>query len=350
MERISVKQREQSYDYLRCLSCIAIVLLHVSGSYWSIVNRESSEFTIMTVYNALTRFAVPTFMMLSGAFLLEEEKEMSIGKCLKRFAKLVFNFYVWSAFYAFQGLLFKFVTGKNITQELWTDSWERFFWGHYHMWFVFLILGFYLLLPIIRKFVENKAIIEYFLVLWGLTRYFIPSFVSIGKLSLVNVWINKLEMNMFIGYLGYFILGYYIRKYGFRKQTRIIIYIAGAISVLYSVFQTITQSRIQEMYVESYFSPSSWNVVLYSMAVFTFFANLKREDKSYTFVGKVSRGSFIVYMVHPFFIEKFNMIGVTTISFNCLLSIPILTVIIFICSFLVATIIKSIPRINKLLI
>lgn len=103
-------------------------------------------------------------MMLSGAFLLEPKKEESIKKSVKRFGKYVLYFYLWSAFFAFQGLAMKYVTGVEITEEMWTSSWERFFWGHYHMWFVFLILGFYLLLPIVRKMVENKTVIEYFCV------------------------------------------------------------------------------------------------------------------------------------------------------------------------------------------
>lgn len=48
MERIS------KYDVLRIIASFAIVLLHVSVSYWSVVDINGKEFTVMTVYNSLT--------------------------------------------------------------------------------------------------------------------------------------------------------------------------------------------------------------------------------------------------------------------------------------------------------
>lgn len=343
-----MSQREKNYDYLRSISCLAIILLHVSGSYWGVVGRESNEFVIMTIYNGCTRFAVPVFMMLSGAFLLVPEKGEDIKKCTKRFGKMLLKFYIWSAFFAFQGLVFKVITGNEITEELLSNSWERFLWGHYHMWFVFLVLGFYLLLPIASKIAENKTVLEYYLVLWIMTRFFIPA-IAVGKLSWMNTWINKLDLNMLIGYLGYFVLGYYIRKYGVVRKARIAIYIGGGIGFLYSIVKTIMDSRLQEKCVENYFSPGSWNILLFSAAIFTFFTYLKKTDICYTFVEKAARYSFVIYMIHPFFLEKLNLIGIKTISFNCLFSIPILTIGIFLASYFVAFIINRIPHINKLL-
>lgn len=345
-----MRQRENKYDYLRCISCIAVVLLHVSSSYWGVVATDSAEFVIMTIYNGLTRFAVPVFMMLSGGFLLDPIKETSIKQCLTRFGKYLLNFYIWSAFFAFQGIVMKIIVGKEITPILWNNSLERFLWGHYHMWFVFLVLGFYLILPVIRKIVENRNVMEYFLILWVLTRFIIPSLTNTEKLNFINVWIGKLEINSLIGYLGYFILGYYIREYGFLKKIRITIYVGGIIGLIYSIIGTITQSRIQDICYESYYNPSSWNILLFSIAIYTFFTYMKRVDVGYLVVRKIAECSFIVYMIHPFFIEKLNLLGVTTISFNCLWSIPLLTIGVFLCSLFVAYFIKRIPYVRKLLI
>jgi len=336
--------REKNYDYLRSISCFAIVLLHVSSSYWSVVSRESTDFIVMTVYNAITRFAVPVFMMLSGAFLLEQNKASTVRDSLKRFGKSVFTFYIWSAFYAFQGIAVKFITGREVTAELWSASLERFLWGHYHMWFVFLIMGFYLLLPIVKKICESKNVTEYFLVLWVVTRFVIPVIAPILHMGWVDVWIGRLSLNMLIGYLGYFVLGYYIRKYGFAKKVRMVVYAGGVVGVLYGIFGTIVQSRAQDAYVETFFGAGSWNVLLFATAVFTFFANVKAEAVCNSFVGKIAGCSFIIYMIHPFFLEKLNLVGITTVSFYCLFSIPILTVGIFLCSYLVAAIIKRVVQ------
>ena len=87
------------YDILRVAASFSIVLLHVSASYWSVVDISGGEFVVMTVYNSLTRFAVPVFFMLSGLFLVDPWRErVGTGK---RVLKLIALFYVWSAFYAF---------------------------------------------------------------------------------------------------------------------------------------------------------------------------------------------------------------------------------------------------------
>lgn len=338
-----MKKRETNYDYLRSLSCIAIVLLHVSGSYWSAVDTGTSEFLFMTIYNGLTRFAVPVFMMLSGAFVLDIHKETDMSKCFRRFGKLLLNFYLWSAFFAFQGIGLKLLTGKSVTLELWKNSLERFLWGHYHMWFVFLILGFYLIVPIVRQVVESKKVTEYFLLLWILLRFLIPGLTVWVNLTSVNIWISRLDLNIFVGYLGYFILGYYIRKHGISNNKKWIIYVLGVMGLVYSLVQTVVQSGQLGENVETFYSPSTWNVLFFSIAVFTFFALRRGMHLGERVINKVADYSFIIYMIHPFFLEKLNVIGITTVSFNCLISIPILTLGIFVLSYLSAAILKRIP-------
>ncbi len=276
--------------------------------------------------------------------MLETKKEPDIKGVLARFGKLLMNLYMWSAFYAFQGIAVKLILRGN-TEGLWSDSWQRFLWGHYHMWFVFPILGFYLLLPILQKICENKVVIEYFLWLWLLTAFIIPIAASFLKLDWINTWIYKL--NILIGYPGYFLLGYYLKKYPLSKKIQIPVYIGGVVGFLYIVTGTILQSYIQDIYCDSFFSPGSWNVFLYVTAIFTFFANRNEMNFGYSLVRKTARYSFVIYMVHPFFLEKLNMMGITTISFSSLFSVPVLTFLIFICSYAVAAVIHRIPYLNK---
>ncbi len=342
--------RVKKYDYLRSISCIAIILLHVSSSYWSCVSRDSSDFVIMTVYNALTRFAVPVFMMLSGAFMLDPEKNTDFKDVWKRIGKLLISFYIWSAFFAFQGIALKLITGKEVTKELWIDSGQRFLWGHYHMWFVFLILGFYVLIPIARKICEDKKVIEYFLLLWIVVSYLLPTIAPVLKLDVVNAWVSKLSMNMLVGYLGYFLLGYYIKKFGIAKKARIVLYIAAMLGLIYSCVGTVLQSRINGIYDETLFGASSWNILVLSAAIFTMCAAMKERESCPKVISNVARYSFVIYMVHPFFLEKLNLLGITTISFNCVLSIPLLTILILVCSYVVAVILDKIPVINKVLL
>ncbi len=331
-----MKERLKNYDYLRSFACIAVVLLHVSSSYWDSVGVDTADFTIMTIYNGLTRFAVPVFMMLSGGFLLNPQKEMRHKSIVKRIFKLLVVLYFWSAFYAFQGLAVKFVIRQAITQELVKTSFERFLWGHYHMWFLFLMLGFYILLPVVRKLCESKSIMEYYLILWLATAYIIPNIVVHIGLDWVNMWIYKLSMNMLIGYIGYFMLGYYIKTYGVNIKIRALLYIGGIIGYVYTVLGTIVLSGNKGGSTEELLNPGAWNVLIMAIAVYTFFTYKKEWKRCYGLVRKLAKYSLTIYMVHPFFIEKLNLIGITTCSFQPVFSIPVLTIMVFGASFFVA--------------
>lgn len=107
--------RMTKYDILRIVASFFIVLLHVSASYWSVVDVQSGEFAVMTIYNSVTRFAVPIFFMLSGLFLVSPDREhVAVGR---RVIKLLVLFYVWSAFYAFQGVAVDALRGGKSRPE-----------------------------------------------------------------------------------------------------------------------------------------------------------------------------------------------------------------------------------------
>lgn len=125
--------RMVKYDILRVEASFSIVLLHVSASYWSVVDIYGRDFMVMTIYNSLTRFAVPVFFMLSGLFLVTPEREnVTVGK---RVLNLIVLFYVWSAFYAFQGIAVDTIRGA-FSMEVFRAAVERFIFGHVHMWFL----------------------------------------------------------------------------------------------------------------------------------------------------------------------------------------------------------------------
>ena len=154
----SEMKRIVKYDLLRVVSCFAIVLLHVSGSYWHAVDVESKDFATMTVYNSLTRFGVPVFFMLSGLFVLDPDKSFSVDKWVKKTVKLAACFFIWSFFYGFQSVLFHGVLSgwSSVGPEMWSSAVNRLVTGHAHMWYLLDLLGFYLILPILR---DRKSVV-----------------------------------------------------------------------------------------------------------------------------------------------------------------------------------------------
>ncbi|SFI17371.1 Surface polysaccharide O-acyltransferase, integral membrane enzyme [Lachnospiraceae bacterium NLAE-zl-G231] len=339
--------RITKYDILRVIACFSIVLLHVSASYWSVVDVHSKEFLIMTIYNSLTRFAVPVFFMLSGLFLVSPQKEnLAIGK---RILKLLVLFYVWSAFYAFQGVAIDALHGA-VTKEVWAASVQRFIFGHTHMWFIQILIGFYILIPIARQICAKKDVLQYYLILWTVFKFLLPCLTDIFHLDTIQARIDSLGLDILVGNFGYFLLGYYLNVTDIKRKTRWIIYAMGIAAVAATAWLTVRDSIGTAAYVERWFSPASLNILIMSAAIFICFKYGKvfNKVKRVSIWQKLSGYTFFIYMFHMFVIEKLNLIGITTISFPAIISVPILTIFTFTVSLFGAFAVDRIPFVRKI--
>lgn len=151
-------------DYLRIFSTFAVIFLHVSAQNWYSASVFSTEWQILNFYDSLVRWAVPVFVMISGALFLS--KEISIRTLyLKHVLRMIIAFVVWSFVYA-------------ICQKGGYDfSEHKVMWlaGHYHMWFIPMIIGLYIMIPIIKYIVRDEKITHYFLILAAMFSFLLPT-------------------------------------------------------------------------------------------------------------------------------------------------------------------------------
>jgi len=85
--------------------------------------------------------------------------------------------------------------------------------------------------------------------------------------------------------------------------------------------------------------------------VFELFKNSSFENtKLNKFMATLSRWSFGAYLVHPLFMELFNKIGLGTTSFCPVLSVPVIAITVFVCSFAVSGLLHCIPVLKKFIV
>lgn len=77
-----LEKRRYYLDVLRIVAICAIVLLHVAGSYWYQLSVYTSEWQAINLYDCITRWGVPVFVMISGALFLDPAREQPIKKTL----------------------------------------------------------------------------------------------------------------------------------------------------------------------------------------------------------------------------------------------------------------------------
>lgn len=74
-----IKSRQSNFDLLRIISTISVVLIHVNATVANSNNISIVGFNICSLINIITRFSVPCFVMLSGAFILNNERMQTIN-------------------------------------------------------------------------------------------------------------------------------------------------------------------------------------------------------------------------------------------------------------------------------
>ncbi|MGN0478418.1 MAG: acyltransferase, partial [Hominenteromicrobium sp.] len=151
--------RVHAFSYIRAIACIAIVVLHTVFCAVSLFAQEASQTQALVskaVVNNLM-WAVPCFLMVSGALLLDPGKEISVRKIFRKYIPRMLI-----ALAAFC-ILFR-VLEILVNQE--PVTWSTVFSGLYeilagtswsHMWYLYLMIGIYLLLPFYKKITAHSS-------------------------------------------------------------------------------------------------------------------------------------------------------------------------------------------------
>ncbi len=259
-------------DYLRVFATFAVMILHISAQKWYTTDVNGFAWQTFNFFDSIVRWSVPVFVMISGALFLD--RDIPLRRIYAKYVlRLMVAFFVWSAIYAL------FSDGDIATRVF------MFLKGHYHMWFILMIAGIYICMPFIKAIINSETRLKYYLILAFIFAFVIPElltlvsdfapYVIIKSVQTVNQHANTMRMHIVLGYASYFVLGYYLNKVDLSKAGRIIIYILGIIGSIATIFlDLIVALRTQKCY-SMYYGDFNVNILLESMAVFTWFKHKK---------------------------------------------------------------------------
>ena len=331
------------FDILNVLACICVVFLHMNGIVHGY--SEARAWKTALVFETICYWAVPIFVMLSGATLLEYRKRYDTKIFFKkRFMKVLIPWIIWS-------LITFIINNKNIDIiKFVKDFIYCRIEGIY--WFFPLILYLYCIIPILSVFTQRK---EYRKILKAI---FIFIFVFEGILNTICVIFNKnfptifnycLEQN---GYIMFLILGYLLSTTELTKKKRIIIYILGVLSVLIRYIYTYCFSTKEGILNRDLFNYCSIISVLLATAVFVFIKNvnwdkfLSKVHINSKVIANISSCSFGVYLIHMIVKREFTdllNLDVYSIGYRTIGAVGI-----YIICLIIVYIIKKIPILKKI--
>ena len=155
------RQRKLSFDLIRIVAIAMVVMIHVSAyvvTYFT--ETDNATFVVGNIFNALGRAGTPMFMMLTGALLLDEKREKPARTFYrKNLLSICLLLVFWLVFYAtWRQVIMPLIQGKTIDMQLFWDYLLRLNGRWKHLWYLFMLVGAYILLPVLRLFVkkENK--------------------------------------------------------------------------------------------------------------------------------------------------------------------------------------------------
>ena len=240
-------KRESNYDLLRILSTFSVILLHVSG--WFLAYNDAQSPTnchfVMMQFNHIVRFAVPSFLMLSGAFLLADERNADYKYFYKKSIRNIgLTGAVFCLLYALYRILIvtmgTFVLHRHGTDTVWprlTLVFYELFTGRpfYHLWYMTTLTGLYLAVPFAIRLAVN-------LQRGGVDLYgkITPAFLALASVSyFTSEHVLTWDIGWQFCYLSYFLMGYKIRRWAADKKSNLIaalLIMAGcAINILLGV-------------------------------------------------------------------------------------------------------------------
>lgn len=333
-------------DFLRCLSAVAVVTLHCAGATLATDTPGTTRFFILDLLDGGTRWAVPMFIMLSGMFLLDPDKPMPRRKWLGHVARVAvlilfwgFFFALWENYQAHPGLewflegLIAFVAGRL----------------HYHLWFLPMLLGLYLLTPLLRAFVRgaSRATLWYAIGLWSVVTVLLGTFYQTLPGAVGQSWLNMLNLQTLAGYTGYFLLGYLLKTCAIRPRAEKILYALGALGLVATwagtEFLSLQAGSFQPL-LYGYLTP---NVALAAAAVFLLARRL--EVGRHPVWARLSALTLGVYVLHPTFIEVGNLFGLPRPEWNVAFCIPAQVLLVSIAAFGTTWLLRHIPKVGKIL-
>lgn len=328
---MSNSTRNVVFDAIRVVAAVAVVTVHTIGLLKPTSTLNDVAWWMSTGITILTIWAVPIFVMLSGALLLTKVAD-SRQFYTKRFLKVGIPTIFWVVFYY---LFTSWQGGLNLSFQ---DFVYQLVVGQVgHLYFLILILELYLLTPLLgatlRQLTREQS--AFLICLF----WFIAAFWGLSRFSLT----------LFVPYLGYFLAGGWLAIWRPQLSTKTVVgfWVVTLLALL--------GSRVAGAWwqIESYYYFTHGNplIIAYSVATFLLFQRilgfmrtyLKEQQPQFT---KLATHTLTIYLIHPLIITLLSSyILPTQLPWSeVLLLILVVLTLAYLCSWLFATITACLPK------
>ena len=345
-------------DVVRFIAMFTVVCCHCTDpfNFYPGTAPNIGEIKLWgAIYGSVLRPCVPLFVMITGALLLPVRGDASTFY-KKRIPRVFYPFLIWSVLYN----LFPWITGllglnpqiildffpyagEEVMQQSFFVSLEYILMIPFnfsilavHMWYIYLLIGLYLYLPVFSAWVEkaSERAKLMFLLAWGVT-LLLPYYYQFVSNYLWGTcsWNSFGMLYAFAGFNGYLLLGHYLKNLEWSLKKTLAIGIpmfAVGYAVTFLGFRPITAlPEYPDEMLELFFTYCSLNVVMMTIPVFMLAKKVKvNSERMKKALANLTVCGFGIYMIHYFFTGP-SVVLMRAINMPIGLQIPVAAILAF---------------------
>ena len=345
-------------DVVRFIAMFTVVCCHCTDpfNFYPGTAPNIGEIKLWgAIYGSVLRPCVPLFVMITGALLLPVRGDASTFY-KKRIPRVFYPFLIWSVLYN----LFPWITGllglnpqiildffpyagEEVMRQSFSVSLEYILMIPFnfsilavHMWYIYLLIGLYLYLPVFSAWVEkaSERAKLMFLLAWGVT-LLLPYYYQFVSNYLWGTcsWNSFGMLYAFAGFNGYLLLGHYLKnlEWSLKKTLAIgipMFAVGYAVTFLGFRHKTALPEYTDEM-LELFFTYCSLNVVMMTIPVFMLAKKVKvNSERMKKALANLTVCGFGIYMIHYFFTGP-SVVLMRAIDMPIGLQIPVAAILAF---------------------
>jgi surface polysaccharide O-acyltransferase-like enzyme len=323
---------------------VFLVVRHSATATFEFVEPLSQNWWVCNIYGSLSAWMIPVFLMISGAVFLDPARNVTIDRLYKRNIFRIFTAFVfWALFYA--------VYNTVMQQGETTDFLTMLFQGHFHLWFLPMIIGLYVLTPLLRTVSNNHqalTAVTFVTLIFGVC---LPSLQDLELFFDESVFTGANNFGYVCAYVAFFYAGYYLHKTEVPKRVRVCLYAAGIACFAIVFYGTYRLTLLDGVHNEDMQADNNIFSFVEGVAIFLAckYGTKSRVPKESTqaFILESSALTFGVYMVHVVLLAFLDRMGFSPVAYPAVYIIPLLIAFVLPASFFLSFAFRKIPIVGK---